>query len=65
MITTKYKLETDKFLFKSDYNNELNIINNHYEDKETKEKFVTENLGELNGRVKFDKNTISGIMFYT
>ena len=26
MITTKYKLETDKFLFKSDYNNELNII---------------------------------------
>lgn len=58
MITTKYKLETDKFLFKSDYNDELNIINNHYEDKETKEKFVTENLGELNGRVKFDKNTI-------
>ena len=58
MITTKYKLETDRFLFKANYDDELNIIFNHYEDKQTKEKFVSENLGELNGRVKFDKNTI-------
>jgi hypothetical protein len=58
MITTKYQLETDKFLFKADYDDELNIIYNHYEDKETKEKFVTNNTGEFNGRVKFDKNTI-------
>lgn len=58
MITTKYKLETDRFLFKADYDDELNIIFNHYEDKQTKKKFVSENLGELNGRVKFDKNSI-------
>ena len=58
MITTKYKIEDDKFLFKADYDDELNIIYNHYEDKETKEKFVTNNVGEFKGRVKFDKNTI-------
>lgn len=58
MITTKYKIEDDRFLFKADYDDELNIIYNIYEDKTTKEKFVTNNVGEFNGRVKFDKNTI-------
>ena len=58
MITTKYKLENNRFLFKADYDDELNILYNHNEDKQTKEIFVSENLGELNGRVKFDPDTI-------
>jgi hypothetical protein len=58
MITTKYQLETDRFLFRADYDNELNILYNYHQDKKTKETFVSDNLGEFNGRVKFDKNTI-------
>ena len=40
MITTKYKLETDRFLFKADYDDELNILYNHHEDKQTKEEVL-------------------------
>jgi hypothetical protein len=58
MLITKYRIENDRFLFKADYDDELNIIFNHHEDKQTKEKFISENLGEFNGKVKFDKNTI-------
>lgn len=58
MIVTKYKIEDDRFLFKADYDDELNIIYNHHEDKITKEKFISENLGEFNGKVKFDKSSI-------
>jgi len=58
MITTKYKIETKQFLFKADYDDELNILYNHHEDKQTKEIFVSDNLGEFNGRVKFDPSTI-------
>jgi hypothetical protein len=58
MLITKYQLETDRFLFKADYDTDLNIIFNHHEDKQTKEVFVTENLGTFNGRIKFDNDTI-------
>ena len=34
MITTKYKLEDDRFLFKADYDDELNILYNYHEDKQ-------------------------------
>jgi len=58
MITTKYKIEDDRFLFKADYDDELNIIYNHHEDKQTKEVFVADNIGEFEGKIKFDKNSI-------
>ena len=58
MITTKYQIEDDRFLFKADYDAGRNILYNHNEDKQTKEIFVSENIGELNGRVKFDPSTI-------
>lgn len=58
MITTKYKIEDDRFLFKADYDAEQNILYNHNEDKQTKEIFISENIGELNGKVKFDPSTI-------
>lgn len=58
MITTKYKIEDDRFLFKADYDDELNILYNHNEDKNTKEIFITENIGGLNGRIKFNPDTI-------
>lgn len=58
MIITKYKLEDDRFLFKADYDDELNVIYNHYEDKQKKEIFVSDNPGILDGKVKFDKDTI-------
>jgi hypothetical protein len=58
MITTKYQIEDDRFLFKADYDAGRNILYNHNEDKQTKEVFVSENMGELNGRVKFDLSTI-------
>ena len=58
MVTTKYKIEDDRFLFKADYDAGRNILYNHNEDKQTKEIFVSENIGELNGRVKFDPSTI-------
>lgn len=58
MITTKYQIEDDRFLFKADYDDELNIIKNIYEDKQTKEKFISDNLGEFDGKVKFDPSTI-------
>jgi hypothetical protein len=58
MITTKYQIEDDRFLFKADYDAGRNILYNHNEDKQTKEVFVSENIGELNGRVKFDPSTI-------
>ena len=40
MLTTKYKIEDDRFLFKAIYDDELNIIYNHHEDKQTGEVFV-------------------------
>ncbi len=58
MITTKYQIEDDRFLFKADYDDERNVICNIHEDKTTKEKFLSENFGELNGKVKFDPTTI-------
>lgn len=58
MITTKYQIEDDRFLFKADYDDELNIIQNIHEDKQTKEKFISDNLGEFDGKVKFDPLTI-------
>ena len=58
MLTTKYKIEDDRFLFKAIYDDELNIIYNHHEDKQTGEVFVADNLGELDGKVKFDPSTI-------
>lgn len=58
MIETKYKIEDDRFLFKADYDAGRNILYNHNEDKQTKEVFISENIGELNGRVKFDPSTI-------
>lgn len=58
MITTKYKIEDNRFIFKADYDDELNIIYNHHEDKLNKEVFVAENLGEFDGKIKFDKDTI-------
>lgn len=58
MVTTKYQIEDDRFLFKADYDAGRNILYNHNEDKQTKEIFVSENIGELNGRVKFDPTTI-------
>lgn len=58
MVLTKYKIEDDRFLFKADYDAGRNILYNHSEDKKTKEIFVSENIGELNGRVKFDPSTI-------
>jgi hypothetical protein len=58
MITTKYQIEDDRFLFKADYDDELNIIRNIHEDKQTKEKFISDNLGEFDGKVKFDPSTI-------
>jgi hypothetical protein len=58
MLVTKYKLETDRFLFKADYDTESNIIYNHHEDKQTKEIFVTENHGAINGRIKFNNDSI-------
>jgi hypothetical protein len=58
MITTKYQIEDDRFLFKADYDDELNIIRNIYEDKQTKEKFISDNFGEFDGKVKFDPSTI-------
>ena len=58
MNTTKYKIENDRFLFRADYDADLNILYNHHEDKQTKEIFVSDNLGEFNGRVKFDPSTI-------
>ena len=58
MITTKYQIEDDRFLFKADYDDELNVIRNIHEDKQTKEKFISDNLGEFDGKVKFDPSTI-------
>lgn len=58
MITTKYQLETDRFLFRADYDDELNILYNYHQDKKTKETFISDNLGEFNGRIKFDPSTI-------
>jgi hypothetical protein len=58
MLTTKYKIEDDRFLFKAIYDDESNIIYNHHEDKQTGEVFVADNLGELDGKVKFDPSTI-------
>ena len=58
MITTKYKIENDRFLFKADYDDELNILYNYHEDKQTKEVFVVDNYGEFGGKVKFNKDTI-------
>lgn len=58
MITTKYKLENDRFVFRADYDDELNILYNYHEDKQTKETFISDNYGEFNGKVKFDKDTI-------
>lgn len=59
MVTTKYQIENDRFLFKADYDDELNIIYNWYEDKQTKERFISENIGELDGKVKFNPATIN------
>jgi hypothetical protein len=58
MNTTKYKIENDRFLFRADYDADLNILYNHHEDKQSKEIFVSDNLGEIKGRVKFDPSTI-------
>lgn len=58
MVTSKYQIEDDRFLFRADYDAELNILYNHHEDKQTKEVFISENIGEFNGRVKFDPSTI-------
>ena len=58
MTTTKYKIENDRFVFRAEYDADLNILYNHHEDKQTKEIFVSDNLGEFNGRVKFDADTI-------
>jgi len=58
MTTTKYKIENDRFVFRAEYDADLNILYNHHEDKQTKEIFVSDNLGEFNGRVKFDPSTI-------
>jgi hypothetical protein len=60
MVITKYQIEDDKFLFKADYDDERNIICNIHEDKNTKEKFLSENFGEFDGKVKFDPSTIDG-----
>ena len=57
-MITKYQIEDDRFLFKADYDAGRNILYNHNEDKQTKEIFVSENIGELNGRIKFDPSTI-------
>ena len=58
MLITKYFLEDDRFLFKADYDTTTNILYNHYEDKETKEVFRTENLGDFKGKIKFSPQTI-------
>lgn len=58
MLIIKHTLEDDRFIFRAEYDDEVNILYNHYEDKKTKEVFRSENIGELNGKVKFNKNTI-------
>ena len=58
MLTTKYEISDDRFLFKAIYDDELNIIYNHHEDKQTGEVFVADNVGEFDGRIKFDPSTI-------
>tara|TARA_R110000868_G_scaffold45365_2_gene150513 strand:- start:521 stop:1123 length:603 start_codon:yes stop_codon:yes gene_type:complete len=58
MILTKYKIEDERFLFKADYDDELNVIYNHNEDKTTKEVFVSDNFGAFKGKIKFDQLTI-------
>lgn len=58
MITTKYQIEDNRFLFKADYDDELNVIYNHHEDKQTKEVFIADNFGNFEGKIKFDKDSI-------
>ena len=58
MLTEKYKIEGEKHLFVAVYDDEQNILYNVNVSKVSDDALTVVNHGEINGKIKFNKDTI-------